>query len=264
MAITKTGSLIKVAVKTTKLRELFLKRVKPNIVSSVEGIPDPEGTIGPAFTVQSERSYQKLINALKKSPLEEIRSLDGGFIDIGRGIDDLEGLVNSKIVGIKDKPQIFFRSPSKYFESRGYVEKMPFKGEDAEYKRKFTRAIQDRLMGLHEADELVATKDYRRNVIRGKEITTPTRHTSPEVLLKEHNMLTTLEGAPEDVKNTVIKNMRSARNKVIIPKSNTPGLTETDVIDKTLGRLGPYGSGARVNRSARKHLIDIMNRNYQG
>lgn len=103
----------------------------------------------------------------------------------------------------------------------------------------------------HEGNEVRYTGKAIKSLNKGKDTVTPSGHFHPDVLFNEHNVLRTLE-MPAAEKESLIRHFSKAR------EANG----DLGPINKTLGRLGEYGTGMKINRSMRKHLGDSLLKNY--
>lgn len=102
----------------------------------------------------------------------------------------------------------------------------------------------------HENNELVKSKDFRKalhgSATKPAQVTAFASHLHPDVVLREHNVLSTLSGgSPEtiDAVKKTFSNMRTATG-------------EKDVLDAFIP--GGYGTGNRLSRHARKRISESM------
>lgn len=120
---------------------------------------------------------------------------------------------------------------------------------------KARRATNDIVL-THELEELKGGNRAVRALRKGKDTMTTTGHAHPEVLFREHNMLSSLDLKGKDKKD-VIDQFRRMRG------SPGPAGKDLEALDNVLAPFGGYGNGIRINRSARKHLTDKLLKQYE-
>lgn len=102
------------------------------------------------------------------------------------------------------------------------------------------------IVAHHENNEFLAGKLLSKSLKAKNRDTSFASHFHPDVLLKEHNLVSSLSGAPKESINNVRNTFRSMRDHT----------GETPFLDNFIP--GGYGTGPRINRRYRKYLSDKM------
>lgn len=117
-----------------------------------------------------------------------------------------------------------------------------------------TKEIGKNILMAHELDEAKLLGKSRKMLRKGEDMSLPSGHVHPEVIMREHNILSTID-LPENEKAELIKYFRKFRAGKGV---------DADVFENQLKEFfGEYGNGIRLNRSARKHLSKKLLDGYQ-
>jgi len=198
------------------------------------------------FPAKIRKGNFTLIGAIpSKSDMKYIESVPSGPVLSRREIAAEKSQLKSLLPLFEKKRQVVYRKgkdpgslPAKLYEEFDPGTKIGNK----------SREILSQISLLHEGAELKAMKQRRLAPFFSRS----RQHFSPEVILTEHNVLSTLKGKPHTALPRKV--MRTLRDITF----------ETGPFENVLWRQGfEYGSSPRVSRHAKKRIAELIEKREQ-
>jgi hypothetical protein len=239
----------KVAIDTSQLTDIFKRSVSPHVYRASGSNPIAALRSMGGFSIYPELSLAKsdalrdgLVPSLNLAGTDRVWPPQAAELRTAQE----NGLKAIAAAGMPKEKPILVGNLTKVLNERAGMPKISPHGTK----------IVTQLTGLHEGNERRLVPVAASGLKRGIDYGTPTGHVHPKVLLRDHNMATTLSG-PSPVVSEAKEALRLSRE---INKSGVArqGMSDLEAMNKTLGRLGEFGVAPRVSRHAQTHLSEKL------